>query len=378
MAHRLRRVSASDPGLTRRRCGRGWVYTDQWGQRVADPDVIARIQALVIPPAWTDVWICMHHNGHLQAVGTDVKGRRQYRYHDQWRRKRDRAKFDRMLDFGAALPALRAQSLDLLLRGGFDRDTVLAAAVRLLDLGCFRIGSDRSAEENETFGLTTLERRHVRVKPPVIGFDYPGKAGVHQRTEVSDVLASEYVAALRRYRGSDRLLAYRDTPRGSWKQLRPEDVNAFIGELAGGPFTAKDFRTWRATVLAAGELARIATTGGDQAGLRSAGGRATGARRGSQTGPPSEAARRRAIAEVMRRTSAFLGNTPTVCRASYVDPHVVDRYSAGHTVAEMGPDVHDLVASRDIALTTTVPQAILEAAVLPWLRRLDAGASAAA
>ncbi|GAC1315502.1 MAG: DNA topoisomerase IB [Acidimicrobiales bacterium] len=371
MVPRLRRVSASDPGLTRRRCGRGWIYTDQWGQRVADPQVIARIQGLVIPPAWSDVWICRHANGHLQAVGTDVKGRRQYRYHDQWRRNRDRAKFDRMLDFGAALPLLRAQSLELLLDGGFGRETVLAAAVRLLDLGCFRIGSDRSAEENETFGLTTLERRHVKVKPPVIGFDYPGKAGVHQRTEVSDVLASEYVAALCRHRGPERLLAYRDTPRGPWKPLRPEDVNGFIGELAGGPFTAKDFRTWRATVLAAGELARIATTGADRSGARATGGR-------GRMAPPSEAARRRAVAEVMRRTSAFLGNTPTVCRASYVDPQVVDRYTAGHTVAETGPDVHDLVANRDIALTTTVPQAILEAAVLPWLGGLDAGAVEAA
>ena len=370
MSPRLRRVSVSDPGLTRRRCGRGWIYSDQWGARVSDPEVIARIQALVIPPAWTDVWICRHPNGHLQAVGTDSKGRRQYRYHDQWRLNQDRAKFDRMLDFGAALPDLRAKSLELLLAGGYGRETVLAAAVRLLDLGCFRIGSDRSAEENETFGLTTLERRHVKVKPPVIAFDYPGKAGVHQRTAVSDVLASEYVAGLRHHRGSDRLLAYQDRRGGPWKALRPEDVNAFIGEMAGGPFTAKDFRTWRATVLAAGELARIVAAGADRPRLRSAG-------RSERRPAPSQASRRRAVTEVMRRTSAFLGNTPTVCRASYVDPHVVDRYAAGHTVAEMGPDVHDLVANRDISLTTTVPQAILEAAVLPWLRHPEPRAAAA-
>lgn len=363
MPQRLRRVSVSDPGLTRRRCGRGWVFLDESGARVTDAGVIARIQGLVIPPAWRDVWICAHANGHLQAVGTDAKGRRQYRYHDAWRIKRDRAKFDRMLDFGAALPDLRARSLGLLLDGGYSRDTVLAAAVRLLDLGCFRIGSDRAAEENETFGLTTLERRHVTVRPPLIIFDYPGKAGVHQRMEVADVLASEYVAGLRRRGGTERLLAYRDGRRGPWRPLRPDDVNAFIGELAGGPFTAKDFRTWRATVLAAGELARISASGDDRA------------RRGPMTGvsgrPASDAARRRAVAEVMRRTAAFLGNTPTVCRASYVDPHIVDRYAAGHTVAEMGPDVHDLIANRDIALTTTVPQAILEAAVLPWLGRVS-------
>ena len=335
---------------------------DAAGTQVRDPEVIARIQALVIPPAWEDVWICARPNGHLQAVGVDSKGRRQYRYHDQWRLNRDRAKFERMLEFGASLPALRAESLGLLLAGGYNRDTVLAAAVRLLDLGCFRIGSDRSAEDNESFGLTTLERRHVRVRPPAVSFDYPGKAGVQQSTEVVDVLASEYVAALRRQRGSDRLLVYRDRPRGPWRPLRPEDVNGFIGEVAGGPFTAKDFRTWRASVLAAGELARIASTGADRRPRR-------GAPAGGKGQPVSEASQRRAVAEVMRRTSAFLGNTPTVCRASYVDPTVIDRYASGHTVAEMGPAVRDLVANRDIALTTTVPQAILEAAVLPWLRR---------
>jgi len=356
------------------------VYVDAAGRPVRDPEVIARIRALVIPPAWEDVWICARPNGHLQAVGTDNKGRRQYRYHDQWRLNRDRAKFERMLDFGAALPALRAESLGLLIAGGYGRDTVLAAAVRLLDLGCFRIGSDRSTEDNETFGLTTLERRHVRVRPPAVSFDYPGKGGVQQSTEVVDVLASEYVAGLRRQRGGDRLLVYRERQRGPWRPLRPEDVNGFIGDVAGGPFTAKDFRTWRASVLAAGELARIAATGADRTAPRRIA--ATGAdritpRRMAQTGhkavPVSEASRRRAVAEVMRRTSAFLGNTPTVCRASYVDPTVIDRYSSGHTVAEMGPAVRDLVASRDIALTTTVPQAILEAAVLPWLRRSQHG-----
>jgi DNA topoisomerase IB len=343
---RLRRVSCSEPGYTRRRCGRGWVYRDPGGERLSDPAVLARVDALVIPPAWTDVWICTAANGHLQAVGTDAKGRRQYRYHDAWRLARDRAKFDRMLDFGSALPGLRAACLEGLLEGGTEQGAVLAGAVRLLDLGCFRIGSDKSAEENETFGLTTLERRHVRAKPPAVWFDYPGKGGVHQEMAIADELAADLVLALKRRRGGDdRLLAWRQGPSGRWRTVTAAEVNGFIHEVTGGPFSAKDFRTLRATALAAGELSRLAEAS------------ASGA---------SEGRRSRAITEVMRRTSAFLGNTPTVCRKSYVDPRVVDRYRAGHTVADGSPEVERLVAS-DTDLTATVPQAVLEGAVLPWL-----------
>ncbi|HEY2430682.1 MAG TPA: hypothetical protein VGI06_17230 [Acidimicrobiales bacterium] len=355
---RLRRVSCRDAGYGRRKCGKGWIYTDVNGHRVTDPAVLDRIQALVIPPAWTDVWICTAPNGHLQAVGTDAKGRRQYRYHDAWRMARDRAKFDRMLDFGAALPPLRATCLDLLLGGGTSREVVLAGAVRLLDLGCFRIGSDKSAEENETFGLTTLERRHIVVRSPRIRFDYPGKGGVPQQMDLADELAADFVASLKRRRGGDdRLLAWRPGRAAPWRGLAAADVNTFIHELTGGPFSAKDFRTLRATVLAAGELGRVALGGADH---------------------PSEASAKRAVAAVIRRTSGFLGNTPAVCRNSYVDPRVVDRYRSGHTVAEAGPDIARLLAG-DLDLTTTVPQAMLEGAVLPWLAddEADVGSAAA-
>jgi DNA topoisomerase I len=341
---RLRRVSCSDPGYTRQRRGRGWAYLDADGRAVTDRATLERIDALVIPPAWDDVWICAAPNGHLQAVGTDAKGRRQYRYHDDWRVARDRAKFDRMLEFGAALPGLRAVCLEGLLAGGTGQDAVLAGAVRLLDLGCFRIGSDRSAEENETFGLTTLERRHVRAKPPAVWFGYPGKGGIHQQMTIADELAADLIVALKRRRAGDtRLLAWREG-RGRWRAVTATEVNGFIHEVTGGPFTAKDFRTLRATALAAGELGRLATAG-----------------QGT-----SEGRRKRAIAEVMRRTSTFLGNTPAVCRKSYVDPRIVDRYRAGHTLADIDAQVRRLLAG-EADLTATVPQAVLEGALLPWL-----------
>jgi len=343
--------------LARRKCGRGWIYTDVNGHRVTDPAVLARIEALVIPPAWEDVWICTAPNGHLQAVGTDAKGRRQYRYHDAWRTARDRAKFDRMLAFGATLPPLRAACLELLLTGGTGQEVVLAGAVRLLDLGCFRIGSDKSTEENETFGLTTLERRHVGVRPPEIRFAYPGKGGVSQQMAFADELAADLVQSLKRRRGGDdRLLAWREGRAGAWRGLSAADVNRFIHDVTGGPFSAKDFRTLRATVLAAGELGRAQLSGADRV---------------------SEAARKRSVAAVMRRTSGFLGNTPAVCRNSYVDPRVVDRYRSGHTVAEAGPEVARVLGD-DVDLTTTVPQAVLEGAVLPWLAEPEEAEATAA
>lgn len=332
------------------------MYHDAAGARLTDRRVIERIEALVIPPAWTAVWICSSANGHLQAVGTDSKGRRQYRYHDAWRAARDRAKFDRMVAFGATLPGLRGWCIERMLDGGAQREAALAAAVRLLDLGCFRIGSDRSAEENETFGLSTLERRHVHVRSPTIGFDYPGKGGVRQQATVVDELVADFVAVLlRRRSGGDRLLAWRDNPREGWRPIGAADVNAFIHEATGGPFSAKDFRTLRATVLAAGELGRAVGASSDAAHPATSG------------AAPSAASRKRTVAGAVRRVSGYLGNTPAVCRSSYIDPRVVDRYLAGHTVAEAGGDVLGLLEDPATDLTAAVPQAILECAVLGWL-----------
>src|SRR3954452_23709999 len=253
---RLRRVDCSSPGLTRRRAGRGFVYLDAAGDRVTDPEVIARIEALVIPPAWTDVWICPLANGHIQATGVDARGRRQYRYHDVWRVHRDREKFDHMLEFARALPDLRADCAAWLEDGDpeLTRERVLACATRLLDLGFFRIGTEGYAEENQTYGLATIRKRHVRLAGDVVTFDYTAKGGKRRIQSVVDPAVAEVIAALKQRRsGGAELLAYRID--GRWSDIKSTDINDWIKARTGGDFTAKDFRTWSATVLAAIALA---------------------------------------------------------------------------------------------------------------------------
>ena len=214
-------------------------------------ETLERIRELTIPPAWQDVWICPWPNGHIQAVGTDARGRKQYRYHDHWRELRDREKFDRMLEFGRALPRLRRVTNRHLRRPGPTRERVLAGAVRLLDRGFFRIGGENYAEENDTYGLATMQRRHVRLEPGnVIVFDYVAKGGQRRVQSVVDPQVYRLVSELKRRRGgTPDLLAYKD--RGRWRDVVSSDVNAYIKDVAGEEFTAKDFRTWTATVLAA-------------------------------------------------------------------------------------------------------------------------------
>jgi DNA topoisomerase IB len=304
---RLRRADCSSAGITRRRRGRGFEYRDASGARVDDPDVLERIAALAIPPAWTDVWICADPNGHLQALGTDAAGRRQYRYHDLWRARRDRQKFERMVEFARVLPRIRRAAARDLEREGMPRERVLACAVRLLDRGFFRIGGEEYAGENGSYGLATLERRHVTLGADgVLVFDYVSKAGKRRQQGIVDPDVHEVVAALKRRRGGgDSLLAYRN---GRWGDIRAGDVNEYLRELAGDDFTAKDFRTWHATVLAAVALA-------------------------VSTAAKSPTARKRAISRAVAEVAGYLGNTPAVCRASYIDPRVFDRYRAGTTIA---------------------------------------------
>jgi len=256
---RLRHVSSSEPGLSRRRRGSGFVYLDEGGRRVADSAVLDRIRQLAIPPAWTDVWICRDENGHLQAVGTDAAGRRQYLYHERWRRRRDAEKFESMLSFSEKLPRLR-RTVDSLVRGGeLSRERVLAFAVGLLDHGLFRIGSAVYAEDNGSHGLTTLERADVELDGDgVLLFDYIGKGGKRHRQKVIDRDLRSVGAELKHARRRDpRFLAYRNG-RG-WVSVSSDDVNAFLKELAGEQYSAKDFRTWHATVLAAVDLAATDT-----------------------------------------------------------------------------------------------------------------------
>jgi DNA topoisomerase-1 len=304
---RLRHVDCSEPGFGRRRRGLGFAYVDERGNRLADPVEIERIKALAIPPAWTDVWICRRANGHLQAVGTDAAGRRQYLYHPVWREQRDRQKFDEMLAFARVLPRLRRESAGFLAGDGLSRERVLGLAVVLLDRGLFRIGSEEYADENGGYGLATLERRHVRLDGDrTLVFDYVGKTGQHlvQRVVGSDVYTVG--ADLKRRRG--RLKSFLVFENGTrYVDVRAGDVNEFIKELTRGDFSAKDFRTWHATVLAASALARSEESA-------------------------TAAGRKRAINAAAETVAEALGNTPAVSKSSYIDPRVFDRFRAGNTI----------------------------------------------
>jgi DNA topoisomerase IB len=304
---RLRRVDCSSPGIRRVRRGRGFSYQEEDGSTIADRETIERIRELAIPPAWTDVWICPHPNGHIQATGFDDAGRKQYLYHPVWRERRDREKFAEMERFGRALPRLRDRAEHDLARRGLVRERVLACSVRLLDLGFFRVGSERYAEENETYGLSTLRRSHVRVERGTARFDYRAKDSKRRRQEIADPSLVPTIKALRDRRGGGpELLAYR-AGRG-WADVGADDINEYLKEAAGGDFSAKDFRTFNATVLAAVELA---SNGRDAS---------------------TKTARKRAATEATKRVAEFLSNTPAVCRASYIDPRVFDRFDAGETI----------------------------------------------
>jgi DNA topoisomerase IB len=302
---RLRRSDCAEPGLRRVRHGRGFRYVEETGGGVDGP-TLERIRDLAIPPAWRDVWICADPWGHLQATGIDRAGRKQYRYHDAWRQRRDRQKFRRMLDFGGALPRLRLEVAHDLAARGLGRDRVLACAVRLLDVGLFRVGGEEYADEGG-LGLATLSKRHVIVRRGVLRFDYPAKSGVRRMQEVDDPACAAVIGRLRnREGGGRRLLAYRDQRR--WVSVHADDINGYIKQRIGDDFSAKDFRTWNATVLTAVSLA--------------ADGRDADTKR----------ARKRAIDGAIKGVAEVLGNTPAVARRSYIDPRVFDRYLSGWTI----------------------------------------------
>ena len=327
-------MSPREPGWTRRRAGRGFVYLDENGNRLPEEDV-ARIRSLAIPPAWTDVWICRRPNGHLQALGVDAAGRRQYLYHPDWRARQDELKFARVTRAARRLPAMRAAVLEDLSVDEMTRSKACAAAVRLLDLGCFRIGSDAYAN-GDSFGLTTLERRHVRRVGPKLVFEFTGKSGIDHRIEVDDEPSRQAIDTMRRRRdGSPRLLAYRDGRR--WVELDAATVNDYLRERTGEDMTAKDFRTWHATVLAAAALAES-----DEPG-------------------DTKASRRRAVKSAMVEVSDFLGNTPTIARSSYVDPRVIDLYEDGVTIAGAVTRKHRDPDVRQAALERAVRRLLAEA-----------------
>lgn len=303
---RLRRTRPGDPGIRRVRRGRGFGYVDADGAAVTDPELRARIEALAIPPAWTEVWICAFPNGHIQATGVDAAGRTQYLYHPRWREQRDRQKFDRALALAESLPAARRGVTIDLRREGLPRERVLAAAFRMLDAAHLRVGSEQYALEHGSVGLCTLLGAHASVQGGrTVRLDFPGKSGHPWATEVVDEDLAAAVAALKRRGPRARLLAWRDD--AGPHPLRPADINDDIRRRTGGDFTAKDLRTLHGTAAAAVALAR--------------------------TGPKrSGSAQDRAIAAAIRHAAELLGNTPAVARTSYVDPRLLDLYRAGVTI----------------------------------------------
>ena len=336
---RLRRSDVSVPGIRRRRFGKGWAFYWPDGRKVTEPEVVHRVSGLVLPPAWKDVWISPWPNGHIQALGTDAAGRRQYRYHDEWRAQRDAAKHQRVLDFAERLPAAREQVAAHLREEGLTRHRVLGSAFRLLDLGFFRIGSEEYAEDNGTFGLATMRREHVRIEGETVVFEYVAK---HKKERVQSIVDDDVRAVvgalIRRDDPSQELLAYVEA--GLWRDVKSGEINDYLREVVGTELTAKDFRTWHATVLMAVGLAVSAEVA------------------------DSSTAHKRAVARAVQEVAHYLGNTPAVCRSSYIDPRIVDLYDDGLTIA---PALERLGADAEFGQPATHGQ--VEAAVLELLRQ---------
>jgi DNA topoisomerase I len=333
---RLRKADCSGVGIRRRRRGHGFEYFDGGGGKITEREVLRRIAELRIPPAWEEVWICPHPLGHIQATGIDAAGRKQYLYHRRWRERRDQQKFDEMIGFARALPRMR-RAVDRDLRHeGMARERVLACAVRLLDRGFFRVGGEDYSVENESYGLATLKKEHVKLgRDGAVTFDYPAKGGHRRIQSLVDPEVQEILVRLTRRRGgSDKLLAYLDGRR--WRDIRSPDINEYLKAVTGGDFSAKDFRTWNATVLAAVGLAVSGIAGGTKSG------------------------RKRAIVRAVKEVAHYLGNTPAVCRASYIDPRVIDRFEDGLTIGGVLPTLAESEQIDQASLQGAVEVAVLD------------------
>jgi DNA topoisomerase-1 len=340
----LRYVSDERPGITRRRAGKGFRYLRPDGTPVRDEPTLRRIKGLVIPPAWTDVWITTDPRGHLQATGRDAKGRKQYRYHPRWRAVRDATKYERMLAFGAALPTIRARVEKDLARPGLPREKVLATVVRLLEATLIRVGNEEYARENRSYGLTTLRNRHVAINGTELRFEFRGKSGKDHRISVRDRRLAGLLRRLQELPGQE-LFQYLDED-GARHAIDSDDVNGYLREAAGQDFSAKDFRTWAGTVLCAVALREVEACSGE-----------------------TEA--RRNVAQVVKQVAQQLGNTPAVCRACYIHPAVIEAYVSSHEDAPLaealGQQLADVAEDEAGSLSTD------EAAVLGLLRRRLSG-----
>ncbi len=329
-AAKLAYVSDDQPGWSRRRRGKGFSYHDEAGATIRDEQTLARLKALAIPPAWSNVWICPDPAGHLQATGYDARGRKQYRYHERWRAARDAAKFARMLDFGHALPTIRARVAADLRQRGLPRSKVLATVVRLLEDTLIRVGNDEYARANKTYGLTTMRDRHVDVQGSHIIFKFRGKHSIRHKIELTDRRLARIVKQCRDLPGYE-LFQYLDDD-GVRQDVKSNDVNAYLHEITGQDWTAKDFRTWAGTMLTALELRACAPCA-------------------------TKTAAQRTVVAAIKVVAERLGNTPSVCRSCYVHPAVIDTFMDGamhalldSAAAVVSDDAHALDADEQAVL----------------------------
>jgi DNA topoisomerase I len=336
---RLRYVDDSAPGITRHKARNGFDYRLPDGALVRDIDTLKRIRSLAIPPAWTNVWICLHSNGHLQATGRDARGRKQYRYHPRWREVRDEAKYSKLLVFTRVLPQLRARVEEDLKQPGLQRERVLAAIVRLMELTFFRVGNSEYAKSNKSFGLTTLRDRHVAIEGSRIHIGFRGKSGKHHETDINDRRLARIVKGCRDLPGYE-LFQYVDDD-GERHTVGSAEVNEYLREITGEEITAKDFRTWAGTQLAAEALREFEAF-------------------------DTEAERKRAVVRAVEKVAKHLGNTPTICRRCYIHPAVLEGYLDGSMLQALAENTRKYLAENIEGMSAE------EAAVTAFLRlRLD-------
>lgn len=333
----LRYTNDDSAGITRHRSGTGFIYRTAEGVPLRDREIRARILSLAIPPAWTNVWISPHAAGHIQATGRDARGRKQYRYHPRWKSIRDESKFDRMLEFGTLLPRVRARVNDDLVAPPNSRERVLAIVVRLLETTYIRVGNEEYARDNGSFGLTTLRNRHVKVSGDTLHFEFKGKSGKMHSVSFSDRRLARLVRGCRELPGQ-LLFQYRDTD-GDVRAVDSSDVNAYLQEIAGSEFTAKDFRTWAGTLLSASLLSE-------------------------SDGDAARSAANLTLPEMLRRVSKVLGNTPAVCRSGYIHPVVLAAHGGEHG----GDDARERWLTAYTRARTSTGLTRAESALLAFLR----------
>ena len=332
----LRYVSDNKPGISRKRAGKGFRYIDPDGAPVKDKETLARIKSLVIPPAWTEVWVCPNPKGHLQVTGRDARGRKQSRYHPRWREVRDETKYERMVLFGAALPEIRDRVEHDLTLPGLPRSKVLATIVRLMETTLIRVGNEEYARQNKSYGLTTMRNKHVDVDGATVTFKFQGKSGVKHTVDITDRRIARIVQRCEDIPGYE-LFQYVDKD-GTVHSVDSADVNDYLREISNQEFTAKDFRTWAGSVLASAALKEFAAFA-------------------------SETEAKRNVVQAIKQVAARLGNTPSVCRKCYVHPAVLECYMSGLLLAEVKRQVEEEEASQEEVLRQE------EIALLALLRR---------